>query len=194
MRAFVIEAPGRAGVREVPVPDPGPAQVVVRVERAGVCGTDAELFDGSIPYLHDGTARYPLRPGHEWSGRVLALGPGVLVGLAGTPSTIDTRRVVLRDVTVRGLLAASHGLDQAIAALASGALDPRPLIGRVVALEDLADVLGAPHPAPSGAPKVQVDPLLAPASATGSTDRASCSRGGQGAGGAVSRSERPTSR
>jgi D-arabinose 1-dehydrogenase-like Zn-dependent alcohol dehydrogenase len=36
MGAFVIEAPGRAGVQEVPVPDPAPGQVVVRVERAGV--------------------------------------------------------------------------------------------------------------------------------------------------------------
>jgi 2-desacetyl-2-hydroxyethyl bacteriochlorophyllide A dehydrogenase len=90
MRAFVIEAPGHGVVREVPVPRPGPGQVVVRVERAGVCGTDVELLDGTMPYLHDGSARYPLRPGHEWSGRVVEVGPGVDAGLCGTHVTGDT--------------------------------------------------------------------------------------------------------
>jgi len=56
MRAFVIEAPGRGVVSAVPVPRPGAGQVVVDVERAGVCGTDVELLDGTMPYLHDGSA------------------------------------------------------------------------------------------------------------------------------------------
>jgi 2-desacetyl-2-hydroxyethyl bacteriochlorophyllide A dehydrogenase len=90
MRAFVIEAPGHGVVREVPVPRPGPGQVVVRVERAGVCGTDVELLTGAMPYLHDGSASYPLRPGHEWSGRVLEVGAGVDAGLCGAHVTGDT--------------------------------------------------------------------------------------------------------
>ncbi len=90
MRAFVIEAPGRGVVRAVPVPRPGAGQVVVDVERAGVCGTDVELLDGTMPYLHDGSACYPLRPGHEWSGRVAEVGPGVDPALRGKHVTGDT--------------------------------------------------------------------------------------------------------
>ncbi|MBT0768801.1 alcohol dehydrogenase catalytic domain-containing protein [Kineosporia sp. J2-2] len=77
MRAFVITAPGRGEVREVPEPQAGPGQVVVAVERAGVCGTDAEFFSGRMSYLASGHAAYPLRIGHEWCGRVAAVGAGV---------------------------------------------------------------------------------------------------------------------
>jgi len=90
MRAFVIEAPGRGVVRAVPVPRPDAGQVVVDVERAGVCGTDVELLDGTMPYLHDGSACYPLRPGHEWAGRVTEVGPGVDPALRGKHVTGDT--------------------------------------------------------------------------------------------------------
>jgi 2-desacetyl-2-hydroxyethyl bacteriochlorophyllide A dehydrogenase len=90
MRAFVIEAPGYGVVRDVPAPQPGRGQVVVRVERAGICGTDVELLTGTMPYLHDGSAHYPLRPGHEWSGRVAEVGPGVDAGLRGKHVTGDT--------------------------------------------------------------------------------------------------------
>jgi threonine dehydrogenase-like Zn-dependent dehydrogenase len=37
----------------------------------GLCGTDLDLFDGSMPYFDEGVARYPLQPGHEWSGTLL---------------------------------------------------------------------------------------------------------------------------
>lgn len=90
MRAFVIEAPGAAGVRIVDAPVAAAGQVVVRVERAGICGTDMELLSGSMPYLLDGSARYPLRPGHEWSGRVLEVGDGVGEGWLGAHVTGDT--------------------------------------------------------------------------------------------------------
>ncbi len=65
MRALVLTGPSRAEVLEVAVPDPGPGDVVVDVHRVGVCGTDRELFTGSMAYLHSGRASYPLRPGHE---------------------------------------------------------------------------------------------------------------------------------
>jgi len=77
MRAFVITAPGRALVQEVDEPEPGELEVVVDVERAGVCGTDIEFFSGDMTYLHTGQAAYPIRIGHEWSGVVTAVGDGV---------------------------------------------------------------------------------------------------------------------
>jgi 2-desacetyl-2-hydroxyethyl bacteriochlorophyllide A dehydrogenase len=90
MRAFVVTGPGSASVRDVPEPRPGRDDVVVDVVRAGVCGTDVELFTGTMPYLHDGSASYPLRIGHEWCGRVRELGPGVDRRWAGALVTGDT--------------------------------------------------------------------------------------------------------
>ncbi|WP_213451782.1 alcohol dehydrogenase catalytic domain-containing protein [Rhizomonospora bruguierae] len=90
MRAFVITGPGRAEVREVPAPEPGPGEVVADVERAGVCGTDAEFFSGRMEYLHTGHAHYPIRIGHEWSGVVAAVGGGVDPAWLGRRVTGDT--------------------------------------------------------------------------------------------------------
>ncbi|WP_318307058.1 zinc-dependent alcohol dehydrogenase [Amycolatopsis solani] len=77
MRAFVLTGPREYSVREVPSPVAVPGEVVVDVERAGVCGTDVEFFTGEMPYLHDGHAAYPMRLGHEWAGTVSAVGDGV---------------------------------------------------------------------------------------------------------------------
>ncbi len=77
MRAFVLTGPREYAVREVPAPAAAPGEVVVDVERAGVCGTDVEFFTGEMPYLHDGHAAYPMRLGHEWAGTVSAIGDGV---------------------------------------------------------------------------------------------------------------------
>jgi len=77
MRAFVLTAPGEYAVQEVPAPVPGPGEAVVDVERVGVCGTDVEFFTGAMTYLHQGHAAYPMRLGHEWAGRVAAVGDGV---------------------------------------------------------------------------------------------------------------------
>lgn len=333
MRAFVITAPGEAGVQHVEPPTAGPGEVVVDVARAGVCGTDVEFFTGDMQYLHDGTASYPMRLGHEWMGTVTAVGDGVerswlgrrvtgdtmlgcglcprcrtgrhhvcefrtelgvragrpgalaeqvavpasalhalpdavddvagamvepggnalravraahlsegdhalvigpgtigllaamfahaagadvhllgttepslafarslgfdgawtghtlpqlpwdavidasnasevparaldlvepgkrvvYIGIAGAPSTIDTRRLVLKDVTAVGILGASAGLDGAIDAYADGSVDPRPLVAASVGLDDVAGVLAGERPVGAGdGPKVQV--------------------------------------
>ncbi|HUG48669.1 MAG TPA: alcohol dehydrogenase catalytic domain-containing protein [Candidatus Limnocylindria bacterium] len=68
----------------------GPGQVVVDVERAGVCGTDEEFYSGQMTYLHSGEAAYPVRIGHEWCGVVSALGDGVDAGWLGRRVTADT--------------------------------------------------------------------------------------------------------
>jgi threonine dehydrogenase-like Zn-dependent dehydrogenase len=77
MRAFVITGPGAARVEEVARPVAAPGEVVVDVERAGVCGTDVEFFSGEMAYLHSGEAAYPIRIGHEWTGTVASIGDGV---------------------------------------------------------------------------------------------------------------------
>jgi threonine dehydrogenase-like Zn-dependent dehydrogenase len=90
MRAFVITGPGRAEVRDVPRQEPGPGEVVVDVERAGVCGTDVELFAGTLAYLNSREAEYPIRIGHEWAGVVSAVGTGVDPAWIGRRVTGDT--------------------------------------------------------------------------------------------------------
>jgi threonine dehydrogenase-like Zn-dependent dehydrogenase len=333
MRAFVVDGPYRAGVVEVETPEPDAGQVVVEVERIGVCGTDVEFYTGAMAYLHDGQARYPIRLGHEWCGivslvgsgvdpswigrrvtgdtmlgcgdcprcragrhhvcadryeigirggwpgalaehllvpvtalyplpdtvgvvagalvepggnalraasaalvagdRVLVWGPGtigllaarfalargarvdvvgqvdaslalardlgvhrtyhadhppsgpydavidatnaagvprdaldqvepggrvVYIGLAGEPSTIDTRTLVLKDVTAVGILSASPGLRGAIEQYASGLVDPTPLVAATVGLDRVADVLAGWRPPGAIGPKIHVDP------------------------------------
>jgi threonine dehydrogenase-like Zn-dependent dehydrogenase len=90
MRAFVITGPGECEVQDVAPPTAGPGQVVVDVERAGVCGTDVEFFTGEMAYLHQGHARFPVRIGHEWCGTVSAVGDGVDPAWLGRRTTGDT--------------------------------------------------------------------------------------------------------
>ncbi len=73
MRAMVLDAPGRPlTLREVPVPVPGPGQVLLRVRACGVCRTDLHVLDGDLPH-----PKLPLILGHEIVGAVARLGPGV---------------------------------------------------------------------------------------------------------------------
>lgn len=90
MRAFVITGPGQAAVMEVPTPVPSPGEVVVGIERVGVCGTDVAFFTGEMPFLHDGNAAYPMRIGHEWMGTVVAVGSSEHDGWLGQRVTGDT--------------------------------------------------------------------------------------------------------
>ena len=90
MRALVITGPRSARVEDVEVPVPEVGQVVVDVRRAGICGTDVELFTGQLAYFAQGKTAFPLRPGHEWCGVVSALGDGVDPGWLGARVTGDT--------------------------------------------------------------------------------------------------------
>jgi 2-desacetyl-2-hydroxyethyl bacteriochlorophyllide A dehydrogenase len=90
MRALVILGPRRAVIEDVPVPEPGRGQVRIDIHRAGICGTDLELFSGEMAYLASGRASYPLRPGHEWCGRVESIGQGVAPDWLGAQVMGDT--------------------------------------------------------------------------------------------------------
>lgn len=81
-RAVVLRAPQDAAIVDVDRPEPGPGEALVRVAAAGICGSDRELLAGTRPADF---ARYPITPGHEWSGTVAALGPGADPALAGAP-------------------------------------------------------------------------------------------------------------
>ena len=77
MKAIVIEGPHRAILRDIALDHLPAAQVRVQVLATGVCGTDVELLEGSMPYLTSGQAKYPFIPGHEWVGEVSDVGADV---------------------------------------------------------------------------------------------------------------------
>ena len=72
MKAVVIEQPNRVEVESVSDPTPGPAQAVVKVEACGICGTDIHVLRGEFA-----PTRYPIIPGHEFCGEVVATGRDV---------------------------------------------------------------------------------------------------------------------
>jgi propanol-preferring alcohol dehydrogenase len=72
MRAMVLDRQGQPlRLAELPVPEPGPGQVLLRVHACGVCRTDLHLVDGELP-----DSRLPVIPGHQIVGTVVASGTG----------------------------------------------------------------------------------------------------------------------
>ncbi len=76
IQAVIFEREPR-GVRfaSVPVPDPGPDDVLVRSKVVGLCRSDIELLEGHLDAQLD--VQYPVVPGHEWSGEVVEVGSQV---------------------------------------------------------------------------------------------------------------------
>ena len=76
MKALVLTSPGEFEVQEVPVPKPGPQEVLCRIRGVAICGSDPEIIHGGLA----GTwpPAYPFIPGHEWCGEVVEVGEGVL--------------------------------------------------------------------------------------------------------------------
>jgi L-iditol 2-dehydrogenase len=74
MRAIVINQPNEIVLREVETPSPGGGEVRVRSVVAGVCRTDLDILTGA---LDPRWVRFPVVPGHEWSGVIDSIGDGV---------------------------------------------------------------------------------------------------------------------
>ena len=74
MKALRIYGGGDARYEDVPDPVVGPGEVLLRVRAVAICGTDLEIYRGTMFCFTSGLAQYPIIPGHEWSGEVLAAG------------------------------------------------------------------------------------------------------------------------
>ena len=72
MRQAVVTEPGKIVYREVPRPEPGAEEVLLRIARIGICGSDVHVFEGKHPLVS-----FPLVQGHEFSGTVEAVGERV---------------------------------------------------------------------------------------------------------------------
>lgn len=84
MRAGRILSPNRVDVATVPLAEVGPNDVLVRVARAGICGTDIHILEGDYEL-----ARFPLIPGHEFAGTIVAVGANVRLHGVGDRVTAD---------------------------------------------------------------------------------------------------------
>ena len=80
----LMTEPKHITFREVPVPEPGPDQVLVKIKRIGVCGSDIHVWHGTHPYTS-----YPVTQGHEVSGQIVSLGEYVKDLAVGQKVTIE---------------------------------------------------------------------------------------------------------
>jgi threonine dehydrogenase-like Zn-dependent dehydrogenase len=85
MRGAVYEGEGRLVVRDVPDPTPGPDEVLIEVEACGVCGSDVQIIN--VPPGHPSTP--PVIIGHEFVGRIRAVGTSVRDAMIGARVVVD---------------------------------------------------------------------------------------------------------
>jgi 2-desacetyl-2-hydroxyethyl bacteriochlorophyllide A dehydrogenase len=84
MQAAVFRGPDQLKLEEVPRPVPGPGEILLKVARCGICGTDTHIFRGNFP-----APNLPLIIGHEFAGVIDAVGAGVSHVKVGDRATAD---------------------------------------------------------------------------------------------------------
>jgi len=79
MKAWVLDGPEELRLTEKPVPQPGPAEVLVRIDAVSICGTDVEIITKGLPAWIRGGLPFNknFTPGHEYMGTIVKLGEGV---------------------------------------------------------------------------------------------------------------------
>jgi L-iditol 2-dehydrogenase len=79
MKAWVLDGPEQLRLTEKPVPEPGPAEVLIRIDAVAICGTDVEIITKGLPAWIQGGLPFHknFTPGHEYMGTVVKLGGGV---------------------------------------------------------------------------------------------------------------------
>jgi 2-desacetyl-2-hydroxyethyl bacteriochlorophyllide A dehydrogenase len=84
MRAIVFREGRKVALEHLPDPKPGPGEVTIAVKASGICHTDIEILRGNY-----GSSAFPLVPGHEFAGEVMALGQGVTNVSTGDRVVVD---------------------------------------------------------------------------------------------------------
>jgi 2-desacetyl-2-hydroxyethyl bacteriochlorophyllide A dehydrogenase len=88
MRQAIMTQPGHIEFGSAPEPVAGPGEILLRIKRIGVCGSDIHVWHGQHPYTP-----YPVIQGHEFSGVVAAVGPGVDKVKPGMKATAAPQQV-----------------------------------------------------------------------------------------------------
>lgn len=83
MKAVVFESPNKVEIIDVPDPVIKENEVLIKVKASGVCGTDVHIYEG------DFIGTYPIIPGHEFSGEVIAIGKDVKSVKIGDKIAVD---------------------------------------------------------------------------------------------------------
>lgn len=91
MRAWVLGDPEQLSLAIKPVPAPGKAEALVRIDAVAICATDLEILRYGTPALIEGGAPFNrnFTPGHEYMGTIAALGPGVDEFAIGERVTVE---------------------------------------------------------------------------------------------------------
>lgn len=84
MTAVRLHAPGDLRLDEVPIPEPLSGEILVKVWRSGICGTDLHIAKGTFP-----APNLPLTLGHEFSGTIASVGPDTDLAPVGSPVVVD---------------------------------------------------------------------------------------------------------
>jgi len=89
MRAVIIDKPGEIRVGSISDPTPQPDELIIRVGACGICGTDLHIAQGEFP-----PTPYPIVPGHEFAGEIVAVGTNIPQGSGAKKIAVGTRVAV----------------------------------------------------------------------------------------------------
>src|SRR5690348_13938585 len=91
VKAWVLGGPEQLTLVEKPIPEPGPAEVLVRIDAVAICATDLEIISHGVPARIDGGLPFHknFTPGHEYMGTVVELGPAVDEYRVGERVTVE---------------------------------------------------------------------------------------------------------
>ena len=90
MKAARLFGPNDLRIVDLPIPQLGSKDVLCKVKRAGICGTDYSIYTGEFSFVKNGGVSFPFTPGHEWSGVVAEVGNEVAGFKAGDRIVGDT--------------------------------------------------------------------------------------------------------
>jgi len=77
MKSYRIYGPLDMRLEELDIPTINDNEVLIKVAYSGICTTDRELYDGTMPYFEQGLSKRPMTAGHEWSGIIAEVGKDV---------------------------------------------------------------------------------------------------------------------
>ncbi|PKL10533.1 MAG: hypothetical protein CVV52_17955, partial [Spirochaetae bacterium HGW-Spirochaetae-8] len=76
MKAMTLVAYDKLELAQVPVPKPGPGEVLCRIKSVAICGSDPKMIHGGYKFAN-WPPYFPFIMGHEWAGQIVAVGEGV---------------------------------------------------------------------------------------------------------------------
>ena len=100
----VMTSPGVIEFRDVPIPEIRDDQVLVKMMRLGICGSDIHVYHGKHPFT-----KYPVTQVHEVSGEIVRVGSAVTGGSNGEPLTVGQKVTIQPQVVCGKCHPCRHG-------------------------------------------------------------------------------------